>query len=85
MSDHEVTADLRGFELDYGDRDRERFPNGYTPGLSWGYCYFQGFPEELQFGPYSENKRKFSMCVGTDYELFTLVWLIRRSVLIPSG
>jgi hypothetical protein len=72
---------LAGFELDYGrDEDRKRFPNGYTAGQSWGYCYFQGFPEEVQFGPYSEDCRRFSLCIGSDYSLYTFAWLIMRDL-----
>jgi hypothetical protein len=80
-SERDVATDLRGFPLDYWiESERERFKDGYQPGRSWGYCFFQGFPSDMQFGPYKENKRRFSMCVGSDYELFTLVWLIMRDV-----
>ena len=72
---------LEGFELDYSrEEDRKRFPDGYTPGHSWGYCYFQGFPEEVQFGPYSENPRKFSLCIGGEYSLHTFMWLLMREI-----
>lgn len=70
--------ELRGFELDYDDEGRKRFPNGYTPGRSWGYCFFQGFPEEVQFGPFSESPRKFSLCITSPYMLFTFVYLLMR-------
>lgn len=79
LSETPVTTDLRSFPLDYWtDEERKRFAGGYRPGTSWGYCFFQGFPEELQFGPYREDQRRFSMCVRSDYELYTLVWLITR-------
>lgn len=72
---------LRGFELDYSrDEDRKRFPNGHKPGQSWGYCYFQGFPEEVQFGPHSENPNKFSLCIGSDYSVYTFIWLVMREI-----
>jgi hypothetical protein len=82
ISENPIDEDtLRGFELDYGrDEDRKRFPNGYKPGQSWGYCYFQGFPEEVQFGPYSEDPRKFSLCIGSEYSVYTFMWLIMREV-----
>ena len=80
ISEKPIETDLRGFKLDFSERDRERFPNGYPKGsgMSWDYCFFQGFPKELQFGPYSEDKRRFSMCVMSDHDLHTLVWLIMR-------
>lgn len=70
---------LQGFELDYSsDEERARFPNGYTPGSAWGYCFFQGFPEEVQFGPHRENPRKFSLSIQNAYEVYTFVWLLMR-------
>ena len=83
VAERDVLTDLRGFPLDYWNEDeRRKHAGGYKPERgSWGYCFFQGFPDDLRFGPYVENKRRFSMCVGTDYELFTLVWLIMRDLL----
>lgn len=78
ISETPITTDLRGFELDYNQRDRERYPNGFRAGGSWSYCFFQGFPDELRFGPYSENPRKFSICIDSDYEVYTFLWLILR-------
>lgn len=82
ISERPIDANtIRGFELDYSrEEDRKRFPNGYTPGSSWGYCYFQGFPEEVQFGPYSENNKKFSLCIGSEYSVYTFIWLILRDI-----
>jgi hypothetical protein len=81
LSEKPITTDLRGFELDYSrDEDRKRFPNGYRPGSAWGYCYFQGFPEEVQFGPFSENPCKFSLCIGSDYSVHNFIWLIMRDI-----
>lgn len=82
ISEKPINADtLRGFELDYSrESDRKEFANGYRPGRSWGYCYFQGFPEDVQFGPFSENPRKFSLCLGSEYSVWTFVWLIMREV-----
>lgn len=79
ISETPIAADLRGFELDYSrDEDRARYPSGFRAPGSWGYCYFQGFPREMQFGPFSESPRKFSLCVRSDYEIYTLLWLIMR-------
>jgi hypothetical protein len=79
LSETPVETDLRGFVLDYTrDGDRERFHDGYQPGRSWGYCFFQGFPTKYQFGPFSENPRRFSLWTTTPYEVFTLSWLLLR-------
>lgn len=81
LSETPITTDLRGFGLDYRrETDRARFPDGYIPGNSWGYCFFQGFPEEVQFGPFSENPRRFSLCISSNYAVFTFVWLIMRDL-----
>jgi hypothetical protein len=81
LSEKPITTDLRGFELDYSrDEDLKRFPNGYKPGSAWGYCYFQGFPEEVQFGPFKENPCKFSLCIGNDYSVHNFIWLIMRDI-----
>lgn len=81
LSERAIETDLRGFQLDYSrEEDKQRFKNGYRPGNSWGYCYFQGFPEEFQFGPYSEDQRKFSLCVGSVHKVWTLIFLIMRDI-----
>lgn len=70
LSEIPVEADLRGFETDFSsaeERDRYRIR-----GL-WGCCFFEGFPDELRFGPFSMDCRKFSLCVSSDYELYALV------------
>jgi hypothetical protein len=80
VSETPIATDLRGFKLSYSDeKERERHANsGY-----WDYCFFQGFPDELQFGPYSENPRKFSLCINSDYEMYTFLWLITRDRRMP--
>lgn len=79
ISDTPIATDLHGFELDYSrDDDRKRYPNGFRSPGSWGYCYFQGFPDEVKFGPFSENPCKFSLCVNGDYDVYTLLWLLMR-------
>lgn len=80
ISEKPITTDLRGFQLDWSEEDKKRFPNGYTPGRSWGYCHFQGFPEEFQFGPFSQNPCRFSMCLGSETKLWTLFFLILRDI-----
>lgn len=81
ISETPITTDLRGFELDYRDEDdRKRFPDGYIPGWSWGYCFFEGFPTDVEFGPFSENPRKFSLNIGSDYQVYTFVYLLMRDL-----
>ena len=79
ISETPIAADLRGFQLDYARaEDRARYPKGFRAPGSWGYCFFQGFPHEVQFGPHSENPRRFSLCINSDYEVYTFVWLLMR-------
>jgi len=81
VSEKPIETDLRGFELDFSDSDKKRFESEpWRPGHSWGYCYFQGFPEELQFGPYSQDQRKFSLCIGSEYKVWTFLFLILRDI-----
>jgi len=67
-------AGMRGFPCDFTKRDCERFPQGHIAGRSWGYCYFQGFPDAYTFGPYVENAQAFSFWTGDDYQLYAFLW-----------
>lgn len=84
ISEKPIPAEvIKGFEMDFSESDKKRFAERgqqWRPGWSWGYCYFQGFPEEVQFGPYSQNPRKFSLCIGSEYSVYTFVWLIMREI-----
>lgn len=72
---------LKGFQLDFPESDKKRFESEpWRPGRSWGGCYFQGFPEEVQFGPYSKDCRRFSLCMGGEYSLHTFLFLILRDL-----
>ena len=70
---------MRGFPDRFDERDRERFPNEYEigSGKSWGYCFFQGFPESAKRGPWNEHNRNFSLWVNNDYELFAFLMTLR--------
>jgi hypothetical protein len=46
-------------------------------------CFFQGFPEDRQFGTYEANPLRFSMCLGSDHAVYTLVWLLVREMRTP--
>lgn len=82
LSEKVISAEvLRGYSLDFNESDKERFAKEpWKPGRSWGYCYFQGFPEEIQFGPHSQNQNRFSICLGGEYSVYTFVWLIMREI-----
>jgi hypothetical protein len=56
----------------------------FDPDKSCHRCYFQGFPEELIYGSYNENKGQFSVEIGHEYRLYTLLHLVARSLPIPS-
>lgn len=47
--------------------------------------YCEGFPEELVYGPYAENKRQFTLMLPTGFYqhgyLFTFLWIFRDQVL----
>lgn len=78
VSELPIITDLHGFQLSYNEEERKKFPNGYIKGRYWGYCFFQGFPEEYQFGPFEENPSKFSLCIGSSYAVYTFLWLLLR-------
>jgi len=42
--------------------------------------YFEGFPEDLVFGYYETNKCRFSAEIGGDQAMWTVLFLIMRSV-----
>lgn len=81
ISEKPIAADLRGFEMDFSDSDRKRFETDpWRVGRSWGYCAFQGFPKEVQFGPFSTDPCKFSLTLGTEYSVHTFLFLIMRDI-----
>lgn len=43
-------------------------------------CYFEGFPSSLVFGYYSQDKQRFSAEIGSDEQLWTVMFLIMRSL-----
>jgi hypothetical protein len=42
--------------------------------------YFEGFPSDLIFGYYEQNKKKFSAEIYSNYALYTSIFLILKSV-----
>jgi len=80
IAEKPVDADLRGFQLDYlRDEERERSKDEIGHHGSWGYCFFQGFPEGTRFGPYARDRARFSTWMRGDHELFTFMWLVLRA------
>lgn len=55
--------------------DLRGFPVDSTSG-----CFFQGFPDDRRFGAYAANPLRFSMCLYSAYEVYTLVWLLLRDL-----
>lgn len=43
-------------------------------------CYFEGFPNNLIFGYYSQDKQKFSAKIDSDEQLYTTFFLIMRAL-----
>lgn len=41
-------------------------------------CYCEGFPEELVYGSYADNKSKFTIELPDNYRLFTFFWLFNN-------
>lgn len=40
-------------------------------------CYCEGFPREWVFGPYAESKRRFTVEILTQYDLYAFCLLLR--------
>lgn len=81
QSEKPITAGLQGFVTDYpNEANREKYKDGYDGHGYWGYLYWQGFPDEYKFGPWVENPRQFSTYVGSDYRLYTLLFLLLRNL-----
>lgn len=81
VAEKPVETDLRGFELDFRDEE-ERMR--WVPGGYWSYLLFQGFPNEFCCGPYSLNKRRFSLSIYTREEVYMLIALILRDLRMPK-
>lgn len=85
ISEKPVTSDLRGFQLDFSDDDKGRDKHRtFSPGDYWGYCFFEGFPDALRFGPHSLDPRKFSLTIGSDHRIYTFLFLILRDYHRPK-
>ena len=42
--------------------------------------FCEGFPEKYIFGTILQNNKKFTIEVDNDYELYTVVYLIKRQL-----
>lgn len=66
-SPHDVEADFMGL---------------FDPNRRINSVYCEGFPEELVYGPYTENKRQFTIELPADnYHLFIFFWIFAHQVL----
>lgn len=75
VSELPVMADLEGFATDISPREKEE-GRWQRPGDYWGYCFFQGFPDDMCLGPYAMDQSRFSIWMGTDYEVYAFVRLV---------
>jgi hypothetical protein len=48
-------------------------------------CYCEGFPEDLVFGPYNDNKRAFTVDLPNQYTVYVFFWLITRFLNVNTG
>lgn len=68
------------------ESDALRYLSETEPPREPGYdgrihrCYFEGFPPGLIFGYYSEDHSRFSLCLASDYALWTAVFEVMRAL-----
>ncbi len=67
---------LLGFPIDFHN-DEERAE--WTPGRYWGYLFYQGFPDDLRYGPLRSDPRKFSTWCASSYQVYALLFTILNS------
>lgn len=48
----------------------------FNPDASMSSVCFEGFPEDRCFGPYSNNKKQFSVEIFSEYALWAFLWQI---------
>lgn len=54
----------------------------FDPNLRISDVYCEGFPEELVYGPYAENKRRFTAELSRcNHSVFTFLWIFAHQVL----
>jgi hypothetical protein len=57
--------------------DIEFSPMGlFDPNQGHHAVYFEGFPGDLIYGSYADNKRQFSVELGSKYRVYTLLWIM---------
>lgn len=57
------------------------FLNLFDPNKSIDSVYCDGFPENLVYGSYAKNKRKFTIELMSKYRLYTFLWIFANKVL----
>jgi len=61
------------------------FMDLFNPTQQLLHVYCEGFPKELVYGPYSENKQKFTIEISAgDYYIFTFFWLFAHKTHIKE-
>lgn len=53
------------------------FLDTFNDDAGYGYCYCEGM-EDKKFEPYCKDKRKFTVCIDNDYELYTFFKAMRK-------
>ena len=53
------------------------FIGTFNDESGYGYCFCQGM-EDKKFGMYKDNNRKFTVCIGSDYDLYTFFRVLRN-------
>ena len=59
------------------EQDIEFDHKGLINDEAHSYCFCEGFPSYKIFGKYKDNKKKFTFCLNSDYELHTFMFIIR--------
>lgn len=53
------------------------FLDTFNDEVGYGYCFCQGM-EDKKFGPYKDSNKKFTVCIGDDYEVYTFFRALRK-------
>ena len=50
----------------------------FDPNAKHAACYCEGFPSDAVFGSYASNRARFTVCLGSEYAVFTMLHLVSR-------
>ena len=43
-------------------------------------CYCEGFPKDSVFGCFAKNKKNFTVELGSEYQVYTFLWLLLKAL-----